>query len=175
MSGSKRSPAGKFLKKTIQGWGKLAKMAVCGACGQVFPNRLQVGAHSRTCRAIRHVLQPPITDPDMDVEDIPGITLHSLARRPAHPWAIESDVDMTDLPAGNSPFTRDYRPVIKPLHKNYKFSYNLLVLLRRCSKCGAPMCKIVSIAVIPNSGFYSQLYRMKVPLAATEFLPKSKT
>ena len=110
---------GEFFKKTIQGWGKLKaipKMAVCGACGQVFPNRLQVGAHSRSCRAIRHVLQPPITDadPDMDVEDITaGITLHSLARRPAQPWGIESDVVMPDLPAANNPFTRDYRPVIR--------------------------------------------------------------
>lgn len=115
-------PVGEFLKKTIQVWGKLKaipKMAVCGACGQVFPNRLQVGAHSRSCRAIRHVLQPLITDPDpdMDVEDTTaGITLHSLARRPAQPWGIESDVVMPDLPAGNNPFTRDYRPVIKPLH-----------------------------------------------------------
>ena len=89
-------------------------MAACGACGQVFPNRLQVGAHARTCRAIRHFLQPPITDQvDLDAEDadIAPITLHSLARRPAHPWGIECDVAMPDLPVGNSPFTRDYRPV----------------------------------------------------------------
>ena len=87
-------------------------MAVCRACGQMFANRLQVGAHSRSCRAILHVVAPMTYDREDDdsVEEF-GITLHSLARRPAHPWGIECNVDMPDLPAGNSQFTRDYRPV----------------------------------------------------------------
>ena len=86
-------------------------MARCEACGQVFPNHMQLGAHTRSCRRLRHVqdLVPVVQDPD-DVQEF-GITLHSLARRPRHPWGIERDIDMPQLPVGNSPFTRDYRPV----------------------------------------------------------------
>ena len=181
MNGCERSPCGCFLNKKVQGWGKYSgnrAMAACGACGQVFPNRLQVGAHARTCRAIRHFLQPPITDQvDLDAEDadIAPITLHSLARRPSHPWGIECDVAMPDLPVGNSPFTRDYRPVSSKCVASIFFYLVFFCWLCRCRKYGAHTCKIVSMLVIPNSGFCSQLYRMKVPLAATEFLRKSKT
>ena len=89
---------------------------VCGRCGRVFANALQLGAHVRLCReqlrgarggADNNIIAVPVA------AGPPQITLHSLARREPFPWGREIRVQHERPGAGAiSPYIRDYQPVI---------------------------------------------------------------
>ena len=86
---------------------------VCGQCGQLFANALQLGAHVRICqdqlRGVRGAENNVIAVP---VVAGPQITLHSLARREPFPWGRSIRVQQQDRVGALSPYIRDYQPVI---------------------------------------------------------------
>lgn len=77
-------------------------------------NRQQLGAHARTCRALRSVADGNLVAIP-DHVPVRNITLHSMCRRPPPPWGRERRVQIAprveNEEANDSPYVRDYREV----------------------------------------------------------------
>ena len=84
-------------------------MAACENCGLRLANRMQMGAHMRSCGALRAADDNIVAIP-ANVPVRPTMTLHGLCRRPPAPWGVE--VPHPIAPPVNqreSPYVRDYR------------------------------------------------------------------
>ena len=84
-------------------------LSTCDNCGLRLRNRMQMGAHVRSCGVLRAVANNVVAIP----ANVPvrPMTLHSLCRRPPAPWGVEvpHDINPNPNPNPNSPYVRDYR------------------------------------------------------------------
>ena len=91
-------------------------MSTCLKCGQLFHNRLQLGAHVKSCGGdagdtadlfsaeASAVIATPVQPPHQ-------ISLHSLCRREKSPWGQHKQWSCDAAPTTASGYARDYRPV----------------------------------------------------------------